>query len=54
MPFRLTNAPAVFIDLMNKVFSSYLDKFVFVILLIDDILIYSKNCGDHDEYFVDT
>ncbi|GJW23859.1 putative reverse transcriptase domain-containing protein [Tanacetum coccineum] len=48
MPFGLTNVPAVFMDLMNKVCRTYLDKFV--IVFIDDILIYSKTQEKHVEY----
>ena len=48
MPFGLPNAPTVFMDLMNRVFHEYLDRFVFV--LIDDILVYSKSQEEHEEH----
>jgi hypothetical protein len=48
MPFGLTNAPAYFMKLMNKVFMEYLDRFI--VVFIDDILIYSKSDSDHEEH----
>ncbi|KAL4339993.1 hypothetical protein GQ457_08G031450 [Hibiscus cannabinus] len=48
MPFGLTNAPAAFMDLMNRVFHEYLDRFV--VVFIDDILVYSRTEEDHDRH----
>ena len=48
MPFGLTNAPAAFMDLMNRVFQLYLDRFV--IVFIDDILVYSGSSEEHSEH----
>ncbi|GKE09386.1 putative reverse transcriptase domain-containing protein, partial [Tanacetum coccineum] len=48
MPFGLTNAPAIFMDLMKRVCKPYLDKYV--IVFIDDILIYSRDKKEHEEH----
>jgi hypothetical protein len=48
MSFGLTNSPAVFMDKMNRVFHNYLDQFT--VVLIDDILIYSKTSEEHEEH----
>ena len=48
MPIGLTNAPAAFMDLMNRVFHPYLDQFV--VVFIDDILVYSKDAQEHEHH----
>ena len=48
MSFDLTNAPATFMDLMNRIFRPYLDRFV--IVFIDGILIYSRSREEHEDH----
>nr|GFD38134.1 reverse transcriptase [Tanacetum cinerariifolium] len=48
MPFGLTNTPAVFMDLMNRIFHEFLYKFV--IVFIDDILVFSKSKEEHEDH----
>ena len=48
MPFGLNNAPTTFMDLMNRVFHEYLDQFV--IVFIDEILIYSKSQEEYEKH----
>jgi hypothetical protein len=48
MSFKLTNAPVIFMDMINRVFHDYLDQFT--VVFIDDILIYSKMSKEHEEH----
>ena len=48
MPFGLTNATAAFMDLMNRIFRPYVDQFV--VIFIDDILVYSKDAQEHEQH----
>ena len=48
MPFGMTNTPTIFMDLMNRVFRPFLDSFV--IVFIDDILVYSRSQEEHEKH----
>ena len=48
MPFGLTNSPTAFMDFMNRIFKPYLDKFI--VVFIDDILVYSRSQEEHAEH----
>ena len=48
MPFGLTNSPVIFMDLMNRVFRPYMDKYV--VIFIDDILVYSGSYLEHEQH----
>lgn len=50
MPYGVTNAPAAFVILMNIVFKPFLDQFV--IVFIDNILVYSKGSNDHEQHLM--
>ena len=51
MPFGVTNAPTIFMDYMNRIFRPFLDKFV--VVFIDDILIYFGTREEHAEHFLE-
>lgn len=50
MPSGLTNAPVIFMDYMNRIFRPYLD--VFMVVFIDDILVYSRTHEDHEQHLM--
>jgi len=50
MPFGVTNAPTVFMDYINRIFCPFLDSFV--VIFIDDILVYSKTFEEHEKHLI--